>query len=125
MPIETLLALLGIALIAFLALIVVSPAPIGERLRRALRRTPADEASLSAMRDADLPDDPASSPGDLRPAALYRVVRVATWVFIFAASTVVISRARRRDQRSRSPPRMVSSTRASTRVSPRSTRWST
>ena len=89
MPIETLLALLGIALIAFLALIVVSPAPIGERLRRTARRTSTDDESPGALRDTDIPDDPAASPGDLRPAALYRVVRVATWVFIFAASTVV------------------------------------
>jgi diguanylate cyclase (GGDEF)-like protein len=87
-PIETLLALLGVALLADLALIVVSPGPIGERLRRILRRAPPVERERSSVLDAPLPDD-LSAPGDLRPAALYRVVRVSTWVFIFAAATMV------------------------------------
>ena len=90
-PIETLLALLGIALIAFLALIVVSPGPIGERLRRAIRGAPADDATRGRpIHDDDgLRGALSSAPGDLRPDALYRVIRVSTWVFIFAASTVV------------------------------------
>ena len=92
MPLDTLLALLGIALIAFLALIVVSPGPLGERLRRAARRAPADDAGTrgrSLQDDDGLRGALSSAPGDLRPDALYRVIRVATWVFIFAASTVV------------------------------------
>ena len=91
MPLDTLLALLGIALIAFLALIVVSPGPLGERLRRAARRTPADDGTRGRpIHDDDgLRGALSSAPGDLRPDALYRVIRVATWVFIFAASTVV------------------------------------
>ena len=89
MPIETLLALLGIALLAFLVLIVVSPTPIGERLRRIARRTPADGATSRPRRDDDALREPPSAPGDLRPAALYRVIRVSTWVFIFAAATIV------------------------------------
>ena len=88
MPIETLLALLGIALLAFLALIVVSPTPIGERLRRIAQRTPTDGKNSRAGRDDDVLREP-SAPGDLRPAALYRVIRVSTWVFIFAAATIV------------------------------------
>ena len=69
MPIETLLALLGIALIAFLALIVVSPGPIGERLRRAARRTPADDGIPGRpIRDDDgLRGDPVER--TRRPAA--------------------------------------------------------
>jgi hypothetical protein len=90
-PLDTLLALLGIALIAFLALIVVSPGPLGERLRGAARRTPADDGTRGRpIHDDDgLPRRLSSAPGDLRPDALYQVIRVATWVFIFAASTVV------------------------------------
>ena len=90
-PLDTLLALFGIALIAFLALIVVSPGPLGERLRRAARRTPADDATRGRR-------DPATTaarcrrrahPATSAPTPSYRVIRVATWVFIFAASTVV------------------------------------
>jgi diguanylate cyclase (GGDEF)-like protein len=90
-PIETLLALVGVLLVANLVLIAVSPGSFGERLRRGARRSavarPADGPAGSELSADDA--DRLTSPGDLRPAALYRVIRVATWVFIFAASTVV------------------------------------
>ncbi len=91
MPIETLLALLGVALLANLALIVVSPVRFGERLRHPRRRPGQEPEDRSrAYRDDDaMRDDLLTSPGDLRPAALYRVIRVATWVFLFAAATMV------------------------------------
>ncbi len=91
MPIETLLVLVGILLVANLALIVVSPGPFGERLRRGAHR-PAAASPADTETTADLPsrdEDRVTFPGDLRPSALYGVIRVATWVFIFAAATVV------------------------------------
>ncbi len=164
MHIETVLALLGFALVANLALILASPGPLGDRLRRrqptaaagatsppvpgstagaeADRPSPDPADAPSAPHDARVDPDadvaghavlspavvPASgtaaaptgrqatpaaaTPGpratrsgrghlsadpgdpdidaDLRPAAFERVIRVATWVFLFAATTIVL-----------------------------------
>jgi diguanylate cyclase (GGDEF)-like protein len=79
-PIEATIALVVIAFLAIVALIAVTPDAAALRSRRSLRSTSAPE---HAREDESVPDP------DLRPAALHRVVRVSTWVFLFAATTIV------------------------------------
>jgi diguanylate cyclase len=107
--IETLLALLLVAILAALALVGAAPRPLGGRARGLVRRedrhandalpleadaTPvsgrAAAARLSGRADrAATRQLGAGDPSDLRPAALDRVMRVGTWVFLFAVTTIV------------------------------------
>ncbi len=101
------LALLGVAVLANLALIAASPGPIGERVRRAGRRVIRRLTTLAGRggatrADPAQADDPRirhlhgagryaedAAGADLRPAALDRIIRVGTWIFLFAATTIV------------------------------------
>ena len=100
MAIETLLALVLVAVLAALALVGAAPGPLGGRVRGLARRHDAlSDESLAVAGDTttalDRPDVPAAhamaagDPSDLRPAALDRVVRVGTWVFLFVVTTIV------------------------------------
>jgi diguanylate cyclase (GGDEF)-like protein len=69
---------LGVALVALLGLLAVVATiapPAGRRLRR--RPSAADAAEVR-------------SDADLRPAALERVLRVGTWLFLFVVAAVVL-----------------------------------
>ena len=98
MAIETLLALLLVAILAALALVGAAPGPVGGGGRGLIRRhDPRADATLAVETDAvSLPGRTdragpvlgAADPSDLRPAALDRVMRVATWVFLFAVTTI-------------------------------------
>jgi diguanylate cyclase (GGDEF)-like protein len=96
-PVQTLLALIAIAVLANLALIAASPGRI-RGLLRAVRLGPGRASSgipVLPVTDAG-PDEPGRAASDsppeaeLRPAALDRVVRVATWVFLFAVTSLVL-----------------------------------
>ena len=100
MAIETLLALLLVAVLAALALVGAAPGPLGGRVRGLVRRHDphADETLPVEADTAGIPGRPervavrtlgAGDPSDLRPAALDRVVRVGTWVFLFVVTAIV------------------------------------
>ena len=95
MPFETILALLMIAVLANFALIAVSPGPVGERVRRTGRRVRRGRRTgLATTADPTGPPTPVLDDvvagADLRPAALERVIRVGTWVFLFVATSFVV-----------------------------------
>ena len=100
MAIETLLALLLVAVLAALALVGAAPGPVGGRVRGLVRRHDphADDTLPVEAETVPVPGRPdrvavrtigAGDPSDLRPAALDRVVRVGTWVFLFVVTTIV------------------------------------
>ncbi len=105
MPIDPILALVMIALVANLALVVASTGRFAETVR-ALGRTVPGLAAPRADRPgprgdeehgADPPSRRASSPSpgpaeadpDLQPASLDRVIHVGTWIFLFATAAIV------------------------------------
>ena len=100
MALETLLALVLVAVLAALALLAVAPGPAGGRVRSLLVR-PGHRVEETVAHQADvaasLPRSDRSvvryhetgDPSDLRPAALDRVIRVGTWVFLFVVTTIV------------------------------------
>ena len=96
--IETLLALVLVAALAVLALLAAAPGHVGARVRALTTRSsrPAREGvaqpEIAAGRegsDRSLVRSPDTAPSDLRPAALDRVIRVGTWVFLFVVTTIV------------------------------------
>jgi diguanylate cyclase (GGDEF)-like protein len=100
MALETLLALVLVVVLTALALLAVAPGPAGSRVRGLVVRPGhrADEtlahvaetaagqprAARSVVRYHETGD-----PSDLRPAALDRVIRVGTWVFLLVVTTIV------------------------------------
>ncbi|HEX5827812.1 MAG TPA: GGDEF domain-containing protein, partial [Candidatus Limnocylindrales bacterium] len=100
MTIDAVLAVSMVAVLAALALAAAVPGRMGGRVRgRLLRsgrraaetRAPAADTSspgADADHDAVRYVEP-GEPSDLRPAALDRIIRVGTWVFLFAVTTLV------------------------------------
>ena len=102
MAIDTILAPVMVALLAALALMAAVPGPIGESVRGSVLRTGRRAADREALDGAALaPDDrdpaalasaryqAADEASDLSPAALDRIIRVATWVFLFTVTAIV------------------------------------
>jgi diguanylate cyclase (GGDEF)-like protein len=101
MALETLLALVLVAVLAALALLAVAPGPAGGRVRGLVARhghltgdtaVAADITPTGGLAPTDRPMLRGLEPGDpsdLRPAALDRVIRVGTWVFLFVVATIV------------------------------------
>jgi diguanylate cyclase (GGDEF)-like protein len=83
--IDTILAPVMVALLAALALMAAIPGPLGESVRGTVLRT----GRRTADTNADSPYQEADEASDLRPAALDRIIRVATWVFLFTVTTIV------------------------------------
>jgi diguanylate cyclase (GGDEF)-like protein len=100
MALETLLALVLVAVLTALALLAVAPGPAGSRIRGLVVR-PGHRADETVAHQPDssagLPRSDRSvvryhetgDPSDLRPAALDRVIRVGTWVFLLVVTTIV------------------------------------
>jgi len=94
--VETLLALIAIAVLANLALIAASPGGIRDRIRARRGDDALASPGIPVLPAADGPDEPGPRVSDpppeaeLRPAALDRVLRVATWVFLFAVTSLVL-----------------------------------
>jgi diguanylate cyclase (GGDEF)-like protein len=95
---DALPALAAIALLAIVALVALAAAPPGPVRRAIERRTgqrshwvaPGSGSSRSSSSPALSPlEDVLGDDVGLRPAALGRIVRVATWIFLFAATTLV------------------------------------
>ncbi len=85
---EPILALITVALLANLALIVVSAARFGDA--RARSGIPGARSAEPAALDPAAQPPPLDGPDpDIRPAALDRVILVGTWVFLFATTTIV------------------------------------
>lgn len=82
MSFEFALAVVAIAALANIALVAVRGDPLPIPFRRATRTS-------TTTGDDHEPEDAASADPELRPAAVQRVVRVATWLFLFAATTIV------------------------------------
>ena len=91
LPVQTILLLIAIAVLANVALIAVSPGPVGDRVRALLRRSTGTSRGVPVLGgDTAAAADGEAGPGTgLRPAALGRVIRVGTWIFLFAATTIV------------------------------------
>ena len=96
MATDTTLALSLVAILAALALMAAIPGPIGERVRGSVFRHGRRAADTRARamevvepgdRDAVRYDE--ADPTDLRPAALDRIIRVGTWIFLFSVTTIV------------------------------------
>ena len=99
MSLETLLAIVPVAVLAGLALLAVAPGS-ARRVRGPLAR-PGHRSDQAVARGADATGGPSSvdgsvvgyetsDPADLQPAALDRVIRVGTWVFLFVVATIVV-----------------------------------
>jgi diguanylate cyclase (GGDEF)-like protein len=104
-PIDPILALVTVALVANVALVVASTGRFGDAMRGLRRDEPDRAASRLAEARGDGPavDGAAESSGvtggfssrlgdihlDSRPASLERVVHVGTWIFLFAAAASV------------------------------------
>ncbi|HEU0244363.1 MAG TPA: GGDEF domain-containing protein [Candidatus Limnocylindrales bacterium] len=100
---DQILAPVMVALLAALALMAAIPGPLGESVRGTLLRTrrgadPVDAGDATGADDAaDVGPAPRPSAryrevgraSDLRPAALDRIIRVATWVFLLTVTTIV------------------------------------
>jgi diguanylate cyclase (GGDEF)-like protein len=99
---DTILAPLMVAVLAALALMAAIPGPVGESVRGRVLRTGRRAADREAREGLPPVDDEhgagthaseryrdAEEANDLRPAALDRIIRVATWVFLFALTTIV------------------------------------
>jgi diguanylate cyclase (GGDEF)-like protein len=100
--IDTILAPVMVALLAALALMAAVPGPIGESVRGTVLRTGRRAADREALDGAALTRDDrdpaalasaryqaADEASDLSPAALDRIIRVATWVFLFTVTAIV------------------------------------
>ena len=101
MAIDTILAPVMVALLAALALMAAVPGPVGESVRGTVaadrpphRRPRSPDGAAITPDERDTTAGPAPLPGrrrgvDLRPAALDRIIRVATWVFLFTVTAIV------------------------------------
>jgi diguanylate cyclase (GGDEF)-like protein len=98
---DTILAIVMVASLAAIAIVAAIPGPLGERLRgdaeartrRAAETPAASPDTRPEPGDGDHRTVRYQSPGDpsrLRPAALDRIIRVGTWVFLFAVTTMVV-----------------------------------
>jgi diguanylate cyclase (GGDEF)-like protein len=99
--IDQILAPVMVAMLAALALMAAVPGSLGESVRGSVLRTGRRAGDRARLQDAAAldPQDPTSrasaryreadEASDLRPAALDRIIRVATWVFLFAVTTIV------------------------------------
>lgn len=92
MPVEPVMTLMLVAVAANLAVMaaVIVPPLIGRRSPLPLGRQLEDGDRQAAEYAAVVGDPPApAEPGDVPPGAYDRVVRIVSWVFILATSTIV------------------------------------
>jgi diguanylate cyclase (GGDEF)-like protein len=100
LPIDTILAVVMVAALAALTILAALPGSHGEGARgrglrtrrRAAETWRAGRDTRGSARDGNHDAVRYDEPGelsDLRPDALDRVIRVGTWVFLFAVTTIV------------------------------------